>query len=141
MTSTSLPCFWGDDNDHSARFHVMIFLSHMSQNNIQHEDHMMAMFAHSLQGDTSCWLHECFPEKSITSLAKFFEIFLKQWHYDGNDIESFNAKSFFNTNLRYFFPWKEFHTEYPKISSINMVYNNQHSNSIMFPSNMCMKSH
>ena len=57
MTSTSLPCFWGDDNDHSARFHVMIFLSHMSQNNIQHEDHMMAMFAHSLQGDASCWLH------------------------------------------------------------------------------------
>ena len=76
-TCTSLPCFPVDDNDHSARFHVMIFLSHMSQNNIQHEDHMMAMLAHSLQGDASCWLHECFPEKSITSLAKCFEIFLK----------------------------------------------------------------
>ena len=66
-------------------------------------------------------LYECFPKKSITSLVNFFEIVLKQWHYDGNDIESFNAKSFINTNLRYFFPWKEFHTEYPKISSINMV--------------------
>ena len=59
MTSTSLPGFRGDDNDYSTRFHVMIFLSHMSQKNIQHEDHMMAMFAHSLQGDASCWLHEC----------------------------------------------------------------------------------
>ena len=88
----------------------------MSQNNIQHEDHMMAMFAHSLQGDASCWLHECFPEKSITSLAKFFEIFLKQWHYDGDDI-----KSFIKTNLKYFFPWKEFHMEYPEICSINRV--------------------
>ena len=88
---------------------------------------MMAMFAHSLQGDTSSSLHEGFPEKSITSLAKFFKIFLKQWHYDGNDIKSFNAKSFIKTNLKYFFPWKEFHTEYPKISSINMVYNTQHS--------------
>ena len=48
MESTSLPCFRGDDNDHSARFHVMIFLSHMSQNSIQHEDHMMEMFSHSL---------------------------------------------------------------------------------------------
>ena len=47
-TSTPLLGFWGDDNDHSTRFHVMIFLSHMSQNNIQHEDHMMVMFAHSL---------------------------------------------------------------------------------------------
>ena len=48
MASTSLPCFWGDDNDHSAKFHVMIFLLHMSQKNIQHEDNMMVMFAHSL---------------------------------------------------------------------------------------------
>ena len=88
---------------------------------------MMVMFAHSLQGDASCWLHECFPEKSITSLAKFFEIFLKQWHYDGNDIKSFDAKSFIKTNLKYFFPWKEFHTEYPEICSSNMVYNTQHS--------------
>ena len=53
MTSTSLPRFRGDDNDHSARFHVMIFLSHMSQKKIQHEDNMMAMFSHSLQGDAS----------------------------------------------------------------------------------------
>ena len=100
MTSTSLPGFRGDDNDHSTRFRVMTFLSHMSKKNIRHEDHMMVIFSHSLQGDTSCWLHECFPEKSITSLAKFFEIFLKQWHYDGNDIESFNAKLFIETNLK-----------------------------------------
>ena len=52
-TSTSLPCFCGDDNDHSSRFHTVIFLSHMSQTNIQHEDHMMVIFSHSLQGDAS----------------------------------------------------------------------------------------
>ena len=82
---------------------------------------MMVMFSHSMQEDASCWLLECFPEKSIPSLAKFFEIFLKQWHYDGNDIESFNAKSFIKTNLKYFFPRKKFHTKDPEISSINIV--------------------
>ena len=88
---------------------------------------MMLMFAHSLQGVVSCWFCEDLSKKSITSLANFFEMFLRQWHYDGNDIESFNAKSFIKTNLKYFFPWKEFHTEYPEISSINMVYNTKHS--------------
>ena len=52
---------------------------------------------------------------------------MKQWHYDGNDIKSFDAKSFIKTNLKYFFPWKEFRTEYPEICSSNMVYNIQHS--------------
>ena len=33
-TSTPLPVFWGDDNVHSSKFHVMIFLSHMSKYNI-----------------------------------------------------------------------------------------------------------
>ena len=52
---------------------------------------------------------------------------MRQWLYDGNDIESFNAKSFIQTNLKYFFPWKESHMENPELSSINMVYNTQHS--------------
>ena len=106
--NTSYPFlfFHGHDNDHSARFHVVMFLSHMSELNICHEDHMLQMFAYSLQGNASCWLHEGLPDKSITSLENFFEIFLKQWHYDGNDTELFNIESFIKTNMAYFFPGK-----------------------------------
>ena len=66
-------------------------------------------------------------DKSITSLARFFEIFLRQWHYDGNDIELFNIESFIKTNLKYFFPWRKYHVEDHEMPSINMVYNNQYS--------------
>ena len=48
QTHCLLPIFRGHDNNHSARFHVMVFLSRMSEFNIRHEDHMMLMFAHSL---------------------------------------------------------------------------------------------
>ena len=99
-TSYPLPFFQGHDNDHSARFHVVMFLSRMSEFSICHEDHMLFMFASSLREDASCWLHEGLPNKSITSLARFFEIFLRQWHYDGNDSELFNIESFIKTNLK-----------------------------------------
>ena len=39
-----LPIFRGHDNNHSARFHVLIFFSRMREFNIRHEDHMMLMF-------------------------------------------------------------------------------------------------
>ena len=76
-TSYPLPFFRGHDNDHSARFHVVMFLSRMSEFRIPHEDHMLRMFASSLKEDAACWLHEGLPHKSITSLARFFEIFLR----------------------------------------------------------------
>ena len=47
-TSYPLPFFRGHDNDHSARFHVVMFLSRMSEFSIRHEDHMLFMFAYSL---------------------------------------------------------------------------------------------
>ena len=85
---------------------------------------MMLMFSHSLQGIVSCWFYEGLPNKSITSLANFFEIFLRQWHYDENDIELF-----IKTNLAHFFPWKEYRVEELELTSINME-NNTHVSEI-----------
>ena len=108
QTYCPLPIFRGHDNNHSAKFHVVIFLSRMSEFNIPHEDDMMLMFAYFLQGILSCWFYEGLSDKSITSLTNFFEIFLRQWHYDENVIELFNIQLFIKTNLAYFFPWKEY---------------------------------
>ena len=117
-TYCPLPILRGHDNNHSARFHVMIFLSWMSEFNICHENNTMLMFSHSLQGIVSCWFYEGLPDKSITSLPNSLEIFLRQWRYDENDIELF-----IKTNLDHFFPWKEYHVEEPELTSINMANN------------------
>ena len=68
-TSYPLPFSRGHDNDHSARFHVVMFLSHMSELSIHHEDHMLLMFDSSLQEDVAYWIHNGLPNKSITSFA------------------------------------------------------------------------
>ena len=86
---------------------------------------MLRMFASSLKEDAACWLHEGLPHKSITSLARFFEIFLRQCHYDGNDIEL--IESFVKINLKYFLLWRRYHGEDHEFASINMVYYTQYS--------------
>ena len=73
--SVSLPIFFG--NGDSTIYHIIYFLSFLVNDvNALHQDSKMRVFVSTVSEDAWMWYY-ALPDKSITSLEKFLQLFLR----------------------------------------------------------------
>lgn len=72
-----LPKFNGDA--HCVIHHVVSFLQYASEINVIHDDLLMNLFVHYLEGEQKSWVKYCSGPTEISSFAYFFKIFFKCW--------------------------------------------------------------
>ena len=111
--------FYGHND--SAIHHVIDFIRLLATFNIVHEDNMMQMFASTLAEKAYCWFSEDLPNKHITSLSKFLDMFLKQWCRKGSCMVAVerNLKNSFSNML----PKIDYHEEIQEPPRLIMVDN------------------
>jgi hypothetical protein len=81
-----LPIYDGDAS--LAIPHIVNFLRYISDINVSHEDVMVRLFIYSFEMEQRDWVRYYGGPKSITSMALFFEIFLKHWGPPCQDYKS-----------------------------------------------------
>ena len=87
-------CFLFFGNGDLTVCHIIYFLSFLVNDvNILHQDNKMQEFVSTLSKDAWMWYYGL-PNKSITSLKNFLELFFKRWHNGEEDMMTALEKGF-----------------------------------------------